>query len=148
VSGPDVWTAAYATEAQRAEDKKLKLPGLADDLALLPVADEGTLETWVSRHLQAGIQLGKDLAARAAAEAASGNEATSATPMLRAQLLKTLNEFRVALGAEARRKPALAEPAARAFALFDKLSAERQAAGRASAKKATAGKPEAPPADA
>jgi hypothetical protein len=144
VSGPDVWTAAYAVEAQQAEDKKVKLPILAADLKLFPVADGDTLEAWAKNHIEAGIQLGKDLAARAAAEAA-GEAATSSTvPVLRAQLLKLLAEFRVALTAEVRRKPALAEAATRTFALFDKLSAERQAAGRASARKAKAAKGGAP----
>ncbi len=131
--------------AQRAEDTKARLAGLADDLAMFPVVGGGSLEGWASRHVHAGIRLGKALAARAAAQAAADANTTAALPILRPQLLRTLSEYRVALTAEARRKPALAAAATRAFALFDQLSAERQAAGRASARKArTADGGEAP----
>ncbi len=94
----------------------------------------GSLEAWASRSVQAGLRLGRELAARAAAEAATTAMAPAALAVLRVQPLRTLSEYRVALAAEARRKPVLAAPATRAFALFDQLSAERQAAERASAR--------------
>lgn len=134
VPGPDVWTAAYPTEAQRAEDKKPKLATLATDLAKLPVVG-GDASVWAARHINAGIKLGKEMAQQAAVEAHSQSEKTIDGAVMRAQLMKTLGEFRSTLTTEAGRKPALAPVATTAFALFDKLSAERSAAARASAKR-------------
>ena len=54
---------------------------------------------------------------------------------LRAQLLKTLGDFRTALDAEATDNPSLATAVTAAYALLDKLTADRNAAGRAAAKR-------------
>jgi hypothetical protein len=133
VPGADVWTATYPSEAQRAEDKKPQLKALADDFALVPVAGGKDAGYWGSEHIKAGIKLGTELATNAAATATA--QKLSDAPQIRAQLLKSLGDFRTALSAEAENKPALAPVVTGAFALLDKLIVDRSAAARAAAKR-------------
>lgn len=135
VPGADVWTATYPSEAQRAEDKKPQLKALADDFALFPIADDKDVGHWAGEFLKAGIKLGGELAANATATAKTQADKASDAPLLRAQLLKTLGDFRTALDAEATDNPSLATAVTAAYALLDKLTADRNAAGRAAAKR-------------
>lgn len=142
VPGADVWTATYPSEAQRAEDKKPQLKALAADFALLPIAKDKDVGLWAGEFLKAGIKLGGELAANATATAKTQADKASDAPLLRAQLIKTLGGFRTALDAEAEDKPSLAAAVTAAYALLDKLTADRNAAGRAAAKrKGKAGAP-------
>ncbi len=99
----------------------------------MPVIRSKDVGSWAGEHIKAGIKLGAELATNAAA-AATAQKLTDA-PLVRAQLLKTLGDFRTALTAEAAQKPALGAAVTTAFALLDMLVADRAAAGRAAAKR-------------
>jgi hypothetical protein len=130
--------AAFATEANRAKERKKILAKHKKDLKLFPVTKKTTLYTWVKKYLDAGEELGELLASRADLNAGDRSEVSK----LRPNTIALLNRFRAALADEVEHDQALPRDLdAQLFAYFDELARMRASSGASAS-----AQPSAPPA--
>ncbi|HEX2572559.1 MAG TPA: hypothetical protein VH877_23630 [Polyangia bacterium] len=130
--------AAYATEAERAIERRPLLDTLKQDLQQFPLAGGKTLLDVATAYLDAGKALSDLLSQRA--DVPQGNRKAAAA--LRSATVGVLNRFRSELRTEIRRRPGLAtgDLEQRVFGYMDTLAAMRAQAA-ASAKTTSDGKP-------
>jgi hypothetical protein len=110
----------YATEAERARDRKAVLDDFKADLKLFPVAEKQTLYDWVKGYLDAGLALSKLLSDRADTPL----DSRAGAGPLRTRTLGLLSRMRGALTDEMAINDKLARDLeAQVFAYFDQLAA-------------------------
>lgn len=123
--------AAYALEAERANQRLAGLDEQLERLRRFPLAEGSTLEAWVRGMLQAGQSLGELLRQRADKQAEEGSRKEAVH--LRSLIQGTLSKLRSVLRDEVRKNQALPRDLeARVFAYLDEL--ERLAEQRSNAK--------------
>jgi hypothetical protein len=119
--------ASYATEAERALERKPLLVSLADDLRRFPLAGGGTLLDTATAFLDAGARLHEMLGSRSGVPHGTAREASK----IRAATVGMLGRLRVDVTREVQKNKKLPRDLdAKIFGMFDRLGVQDERKSR------------------